>query len=289
MDKQLKGTILVALSGVLYGTIGYFGTNLFKAGLSVVDLLLWRFLGSVLLLLPFMPTLFKKRLNAYQWKTLGLFFVLGAVCYGVGTELYFQASFMIGTGLAMVLFFTYPLLIVTYLALAHRTLPGFATGLSLVLITIGCLMIGWGDSALISWQGIILAVFSGLTYGVYIIVSKNRSQVLDPLLTTFIVCLGCVAVLVLDTLRMGQAFYIPQSLPILENIFLFSLLGTVLPILLLLQGVKLISATKTAIISVLEPVTVLAVGVIFLGEPVSALQAVGAVIILSGALVINVA
>lgn len=289
MDKQMKGTILVALAGVLYGTIGYFGTILKQEGLSVAELLLWRFGGSVLLLLPFVPSLFKDRLTRYQWQTFGLFFCFGVICYGFGTGLYFEASFMIGTGLAMVLFFTYPLLVVAYSALAEKCWPSFITWVSLALILLGCGMIGLGDRAEINWSGIILAVVSGMSYGVYILASKSRSSVLSPLLGTFAVCLGCVAAFIGYALFTGDGFYIPRDSKVIWNLFLFSSIGTVLPVLFLLQGVKYISATKTAIISVLEPVTVLLVGVMFLSEPVGVLQAVGAVVILASALVVQVA
>ncbi|MEI6805703.1 MAG: DMT family transporter [Myxococcaceae bacterium] len=289
MDKPIKGTILVALSGVFYGTIGYFGTILKEEGLSVSDLLLWRFLGSVLLLLFFVPSFLKERLSKTQWQTVILFFVLGALCYGLGTGLYFESSFMIGTGLAMVLFFTYPLLVVAYTAFMERRLPSFVTWLSLGLIIMGCCMIGLGDRAQINWVGIFLAVLSGMSYGAYILASKNRSGILSPLFSTFVVCLGCVAAFVTYILYTGQPFYVPREPRIIWNMFLFSSVGTVLPVLFLLQGVKYISATKTAIISVLEPVTVLLVGVLCLSEPVGFLQAIGAVVILSSALVIQVA
>lgn len=290
MDKQVKGTILVALSGVLYGTIGYFGTNLFQAGLSVTDLLFWRFLSSVLWMLLASRSLGAERpFTRYQYQTLGLFFALGAICYGGGTVLYFQSSFLIGTGLAMVLFFTYPLLVVAYSALTARRLPGWVTWLSLLLIIIGCVMIGSGDLGQVNWMGIVLAVISGMGYGIYILASKNRTGVISPLLATFTVCLGNVAAFGGYILLTGRAFYWPQNSFIIWNIALFGLIGTVLPVLLLLQGVKFISATKTAIISVLEPVTVLLVGVWVLGEPVSWIQVMGAVVILSSALVIQVA
>ena len=126
-----------------------------------------------------------------------------------------------------------------------------------------------------------------MSYGIYILVSKKRSHVLTPILSTFMVCLGCVVVFFLEIGLRGQSFYIPHTWPVILNIFGFSLVGTVLPVLFLLQGVKYISATKTAIISVLEPVTVLLVGMIFLGEPVSTLQGIGAVVILSSALLIQ--
>lgn len=287
MDKQIKGTILVALAGILYGSIGYFGTILKQEGLSVTDLLLWRFGGSVLLLLPFAPSFFKERLSQYQWQTTALFFVLGVLCYGLGTGLYFEASFMIGTGLAMVLFFTYPLLVVAYSGVIEKRWPGLVTWLSLILIIVGCAMIGFGDQAQMHWYGIILAVLSGAGYGIYILVGKKRSDVISPLFSTFVVCLGCVTGFIVYIFWTGQAWYVPRDSRVIWNMFLFSAAGTVLPVLFLLQGIKYISATKTAIISVLEPVTVLVVGVVCLGESVNLVQAIGAGVILSSALMIQ--
>lgn len=45
-----KGIWLTALSGVLYGSIGYFGIKLIESGLQVHNMLLWRFLASCLIM-----------------------------------------------------------------------------------------------------------------------------------------------------------------------------------------------------------------------------------------------
>src|SRR5580700_6580653 len=41
---EWRGTFYVALSGMLYGLIGYLGTMLFQENLSVSTMLFWRFL-----------------------------------------------------------------------------------------------------------------------------------------------------------------------------------------------------------------------------------------------------
>ena len=71
------------------------------------------------------------------------------------------------------------------------------------------------------------------------------------------------------------------------NILLFAFIGTVLPIFLLLRGMKTLSANKASIISVLEPVAVLAVGAIILKEEVSWQQGVGAFLILFSAVAVQ--
>ncbi len=47
-QKILFASFLVAISGILYGFIGYLGTNLLRADMSVSTMLFWRFLSPVL-------------------------------------------------------------------------------------------------------------------------------------------------------------------------------------------------------------------------------------------------
>ena len=61
-------------------------------------------------------------------------------------------------------------------------------------------------------------------------------------------------------------------------------MATVIPILLMLYGLKYISSEKASILSVLEPVFVVIFGILLLGESLRFLSAVGIVLILAGAL-----
>lgn len=50
-----KGVFFTALSALLYGSIGYFGSRLIGLGVPVTDLLFWRFLFACLFLQPVLP------------------------------------------------------------------------------------------------------------------------------------------------------------------------------------------------------------------------------------------
>lgn len=79
------------------------------------------------------------------------------------------------------------------------------------------------------------------------------------------------------------SFEVPQTIHVWTNITGMGLICTALPILMLLQSLKYISSEKASMLSVLEPVFVVILGVILLGESMAILQAIGAVVILSGA------
>lgn len=281
-----KGIFYTALSAILYGSIGYFGAWLLVHGLSVGDLLLWRFLGSVLLLVPFVFPAARK-IRRENLKALMALFFYGAIFYGFGTAMYFEASKSIGTGLAMVIFFGYPIFVTALSVFLHKMPLSKIMVASLTLIFAGCLLIAFGDAFEIELKGVLLALASGLGYGCYVFWSKGASKEISPLLCTFVVCLGGLSTFLVYTLIDGRALFIPELPSEWLHIVLFSLIGTVLPVLLMLLGLRTLSVSKAAIISVLEPVTTFVIGVWILNEPASMLQVVGACAILAGAIVVQ--
>lgn len=280
------GILYTALSGILYGSIGYFGATLMGHGFSVSNLLLWRFLLSALLLSPIMLLWLRKRPD-FDLANLFKLFVLGALFYGLSTALYFEASRSIGTGLAMVIFFAYPIFVVLLSSFFHKSPFTLVTFGSLLLIVVGCTMIALGEDIILDPYGILLAVLSGLGYGIYVFFSKQASKRVSPVLATFVVCLGGTLAFIPCVMFFDSGITMPSNTMLWTNAILFSAMGTVLPVMLMLLGLKTISANKASIISVLEPVTTLAVGAFVLSETVSTLQFIGALIILGSAIIVQ--
>lgn len=282
------GVFYTVISALLYGCIGYFGVNLMQQGFSVCDLLLWRFLVSSLLLLPFLYNLEGNHLQ-HSKKNLLVLFLLGGVFYGGGTACYFEASKLVGTGLGMVIFFTYPLFVSILSVVINKAPLTSTTVASLGLIVVGLLLIAFGDSgsARMDWQGVLLGLASGLGYGLYVFGSKESGKSVPPQISAFFVCLGNTALFALYAFFYQASVVFPQNFDVWGNVFMFAFVGTVLPIFFLLQGMKTLSASKASIISVLEPVTILAVGFFVLEEQVSWLQLQGALVILFSAVLVQ--
>ena len=104
-SDQHRGSLLAIASGLCYGLVGYFGVRIIEENFSVSLMLFWRF---------FVATVFVGALLIPQYKQIPLdrqalkAFSYGMLFYGVSTTLYFVASEYIGTGVAMVIFFTFP-------------------------------------------------------------------------------------------------------------------------------------------------------------------------------------
>ena len=280
MSQEYRGSIYAILSGFLYGFIGYFGLSAINANLSVSTMLFWRFLMSSMIILIILLPKIKKSSDSY--KDMFTAFLTGAFFYGISTLLYFLASHYIGSGLAMVIFFTYPVLIMLLNYFIYNQSIPQVYYLAILVILIGMGLMVDLDALSFNLWGILLGIASAFFYACYIIGSKRNK--LSPNISTFMVCLGCM-VTSLSVALFTNSFSIPTSMAVWYHLFGISIVATVAPILLLLYSLKYISSEKASILSVLEPVFVVIFGVLLLDEELRLLGTIGIVLVLAGALI----
>ena len=280
ISKHHRGSLYAGISGFLYGFVGYFGVSVIQSSISVTNMLFWRFFISSLVIGLFI--LGKIRPTKRVYKAMLIAFGNGAIFYGLSTMLYFFACPYIGTGLAMVIFFTYPamVMLLNYFFYGQKipTIYYYASG----IIIVGMSLFVDTNEMRFDLFGIALSLISALFYAAYIVSSKKISA-LSPTLSTFMVCLGCMITSLIFSL-MNHSFTIPTTLNVWLNLLGIGIISTTIPILLLLYSLNYISSEKASILSVLEPVFVLIFGVTLLGEPMKLQYAFGVLIVLSGAL-----
>ena len=184
------GVFYTALSAILYGCIGYYGANLMASGFTVASMLFWRFAVSLLMLLPLLCWL--PRENPSSTLKSGLALFISGLFYGGGTACYFEASRTIGTGLAMVLFFSYPIFVAIFSIIFKKSYLNLPMMLALLFIVVGSSLIAFGEKSqvAIDWTGISYALLSGFSYGCYVFGSKECSQKISPLASAIVVCAG---------------------------------------------------------------------------------------------------
>ena len=196
--------------------------------------------------------------------------------------LYFYACPYIGSGLAMVIFFTYPAMVMLLNHFLYgQKMPTIYYYAILIIITGMCLFIDTNEVKL-DVIGIALSISSAFLYAGYMVSSKKIST-LAPDISTFMVCLGCMSTSLVLSL-VNHSFSVPTTLPVWIDLFGIGIIATTLPILLLLYSLNYISSEKASILSVLEPVFVLIFGVTLLGEPMKMQYLFGVSIVLFGAL-----
>ncbi len=275
-----RGSIYAILSGLLYGFIGYFGMSAINSGMSASTMLFWRFLiSSLAILLVIIPNV--NRLSDSP-KQIRVAFMSGFIYYASSTLLYFLACNYISSGLAMVIFFTYPVMIMLLNYFFYGQSIPATYYLATLIILFGMVLLVDVNEMAFDMSGILLGLVSAFFYACYLIVSKRN--IISPNMSTLMVCLGCMTGCFLVSC-FNHTLVFPKNLNLWINLAGIGLVATVIPILFMLHSLKYISSEKASLLSVLEPVFVVIWGVLLLGETVKPLHALGMVFILSGAVI----
>lgn len=287
--KIIQASLLIALSGILYGFLGFLGTYLLKEKMTIGTMLFWRFsiAGSWMLIFVIKKNSIQAILNQVPTRTLTLMFILGAVGYAGSSEFYFIASQYTGTGLAMVIFFSYPMIIALASWMIYRKSFNIITSLTLITMTIGLFLLYDSSTNQFNLLGIFFGVIAALCYAFYVMGSKYIStSAIHSNLLTAIVCFACAFIFLMISIA-SQSFVFPHSIKACFYLLALGIVATALPIQLMLEGLKEVSSMRASIISVLEPLVTIWVGILLLDEAVSPLQIIGITIILSSALLVQ--
>ena len=280
-SKQRRlGLLQIATSGFSFGFLGVFGKLAFRTGLSVGELLSFRFLVATLMLGSGLAVFAKSKLSISK-NQLFVCAGLGIFGYAVFSSFYFAAIKGVSVAMASLLLYTYPVLVAlgAHFVFKQRltkaqlfALPVALTGL-LILLGRG---LSAGDSRFIP---ILCGLAAAFCYSSYILVSSRYQKTIDPLTSGFYVMLfatvGLFAFHHPDVTRVF-VFTTEQVLVIAGIAFVC----TVTPLVLFLSGLQKLGNTEASLLSTIEPVTAAVFGSLLLGEALQLNELVGGAIVL---------
>jgi drug/metabolite transporter (DMT)-like permease len=283
-QKKNTGFILACLSGALYGTLGLFGANLMKEGMSISQMSFIRFLTSIVMLLPIIFLAREKiKLNKNALYTM----MASGMFYTTATTFYFLSIEKIGTGLAMVLYFLYPLpvAILEYAIDGVKQTRVYKTAVFIVLV--GIIFLTNFSINMNNIAGIGYGVICATLFAFYFYITQKHVKHLPLWTGTFWVCIGNLIGFTASVIAYDR------GLPDLNYTMTFDILGisllaTVLPIYMVYRSMNYISPSVASLLSVFEPVVTIILGVLFLQESLGIYQIIGVIIILSGVLYLNI-
>jgi len=286
-----RGTLLIMCSAILYGFMGYFGMGAVREHLSVSAMLFWRFFlaGTFISFLLLKQGSFSSSQPYLEKKILFFTFFLGAVGYAGASGFYFLSARYTGTGIAMVIFFSYPMVIAFFSWIIYQQRFTLFTLISFIAMLVGLFLLNQDNTiAHFNTWGILFGVLAAFSYTLYVMGSKRHAHLsLDPNLMTLLVCFGSAFIFFLIALFTHQ-FSAPTSFRGWEYLLALSFLSTALPIQLMLKGLKHVSSLRASLISGFEPLITLWIGIIILDEPISQIQLLGIVLLLTSTLFIQV-
>lgn len=283
--QQALGFVFVLLAGVGFGFLGIFGRLAFQSGLSVGELLTFRFALAALLL--FIGLLFyKPNLLKINLKQLAISSALGVFGYAVFSTLYFKSIEGISVALAALLLFTFPIFVSLGAHFILKERMPRRQIFSLVLACAGLAVLLWGPLVVHSLTSVIFAIAAAFAYSVYVLVSGRYQQKVPPLTSSLYVIISAGLALFI--------FHQPSfnRIPHLTSQQAFIILGiavvsTIGPLTLFLAGLQKLSSATASIIVMIEPVVAALAAWLLLGEQLTVQQSAGGGIVLL-ALFLNV-
>ncbi len=277
------GLLLVAASGLCFGMLPIFNRQAAALGLGVPTFLAVRFLVAGGVLWAWLALRGPRpRLRGGQvagFAGMGLLYV-------VESGLYFASSRRIPVALTALLLYLYPVLVALWEWLAGRHRLEGRDRVALVASLLGTALAvgspGRGTDAL----GLAMGLATAFGYTAYMLLGA-RLQKGVPALVASAWIMGTAGLmyllLALATHRWEPALALKAWRPLLG----LAVVGTLLPIPMLLAGMARIGAARASVVSTLEPLGACLFGALFLGELLRPWQWLGAALILGAVVLLS--
>ncbi len=282
---RLLGVLAVGAAASIWGTLGFFAKILYAEGVSFEALVAVRAsIGWAAMLLFVLLVRGARRLRVARRDLLFLV-PLGLIGVGAFYLLYFFTVRESTVGTAAILLYSSPAFVSLLAWIFLREALGVLRVLALALTFGGIfLVVGGYDPAALEVGPLVLAtgLLSGLTYGLYSIFGKPVAGRLDPaVILSYALGFGAV-LLVLFALPTFHTL-VGLSLGSYALLFMLAVVHTSLAFGLYTVGLKRLDAGQAAIVATVEPVVAGAIGVVLLGEALTAPKVLGALLVLAGA------
>ena len=270
------GVICSVLSAVFFGFTPLIAKNAYRYGYSSYMVAFARFvIGAVFL---FIICCQKKYKITLPRKQMFQIFII-AVFYSMMILLMYTSYEYIDSGLTTTLHFSYPVFVIFITALFGCKKLRKRELLSAVLAVAGIIFLNNGNSHP-NYLGVTLAVLSGLSYAFYIFLTeKYELNDVPVFVLTFWIS-------VYSSIMVGAAVLVTPKPTInfsfagIGFLVLLAFTTNVAAIVLFQKGLALCGGVKASLLSTLEPVTSVTVGLIVFNEQLTLSIVIGTVLIL---------
>lgn len=294
MLKSLRAEAFLVFGAVAFAFNGVISKLVLTSGLSAWRLTQVRCTGAFLVLLIFVLVRnresLRARRNELPW--LAAYGVIGFAAVQVG---YFIAIARMPISIALIIEFTAPIWIVLYIRFIRKRAVPSMMWLSLGLGFTGLLLVGqvWRGLTL-NGIGMIAAFVDAFALATYFLlgerlIARRSTDTLTvwglgfaALVWAILSPLWSFPVHVFSEQVNLQGIFKNYTLPGWALILWIILMGTILPYVLVLSGLKTLSASTSSVIGMLEPVIAGGFAWWWLGEVLTPIQLIGGAVVIAG-------
>jgi drug/metabolite transporter (DMT)-like permease len=275
---------LAAISGsVLVGFMPIITLQLYKAGISAPSMLVWRY-GLALVPLAAASAVaghdFRAALRGGAWRIA----VVGATLGAGQTLCFWESLHTLDTSIAILLFYTYPALtlVLDRLIFKRRIRRRAAACVAIIPVGAGLITFPGLHGGGLDPRGLMWILPSPLIYALYLAANSVLMRPHPPLIGAVFLYLGLI------TTFGGASLYLGLDIPAAPGTWMLLLLIALGPgaltVTLFSYSVPRLGPVSYAVIANCELVTVILIGVLALGERLTAARATGACLLLCGIL-----
>lgn len=281
--RRHSAVIVVVASSACFATLAVLTRLAYAAGGRELPLLSWRFAIAAGLLALYLAATSPRAL-ADGFVDAPKFAALSLTGYGAASVCFFFALRFASASVVTVLLYAYPAIVAFADALVRRERVGARRMAAIGLTFAGCALAAGlaGAGVEVSGAGVALGLGAAVGYALFTLlsarlVSRPRMVLMTYTFALSAVGIGAIALIAGESL--SPAGWSAELWLLLVGIVL---LPTVAAVGLFLHGVRKLGASRTALVSTLEPVFTIAMAAVLLGERLSVAQAVGAVLVIAG-------
>lgn len=263
--KQTKGILYIVLSATSFGVMPVLTKLAYAGGVSTYTVLFLRFGFAALMLLGYI--LSKGISLKLTRKQVLLSAALGAFGYSATALCLFSSYKYISSGLATNILYIYPAIVTVVSLFIYKERFHRAKAASLLLCIAGVFTMAGDTSSKIRPSGILLALLAAGFYSFYVLgTSHSEIKKISSYVMTFYVSITASAIMFIIGICLNEINFSVITPYSLICIVLVAFISTVVALMAFLEGVKLIGPSNASILSTLEPVVSLILGVVILRE-----------------------
>ena len=259
----------------------------YDEGANALGVMTPRFILAAILI-TVIRLVFGKKEGWPELKVIIAMLLIGAIGFTSISLLYYLAIDQIDSSLAIVLWYAYPVVVLLLAWIFEKKRPSASIVIPLILTLTG-IAISAGQVKGGNTTAIILVVSSSLIFAFYITVLSKVTQKMSLLTGASILnigtSIGYITVGLCSTNSFAPVF--PTNTKVWLLIAGAAVVGTTLPFLFSLAALQRIPPGMYSVITTLEPVWHIIMGVIFLGEIMTNNRIIGAALTVGGLLMFS--
>ena len=278
---KTRAFIYIIVAGILWGTSGIFVHLLSPYGFSSFQMTAVRglisFIGMAVYASLSDTRLFKCRIKDF------LFFVpIGATLFGTAA-LYYTSMTMTSVSTAVVLMYMAPVYVMIFSVIFLGENFSSLKAISVLAMLIGCCLVsGIIGGLAFDLIGILLGVLAGVSYATYNVVTKIALKKGINAVTATVYSFMIMAIIAISVSKPHQIVIkaIENPLPTIPLLIGLGVVTFVIPYFLYTLAMRDLPAGTAASLGIVEPMAATVFSILFLGEELSWLSAIGIVLIL---------